>query len=146
MLLLLLLSIFTATMAYDHFCQQAGRSFKNVLTPDFKTTASPFLRPDLVRRDSQQLLMAPDYTCGYVDGRAGKYLRCARVSLLCSLSTQAPLLPVRIMEIASFLVEQLGVVLVALRPSAPTTTSVSTMLRSTLPRHALKGVKWILTL
>ncbi|KAK5061149.1 hypothetical protein LTR84_007691 [Exophiala bonariae] len=36
------------------------------------TTAKPSLHHDLLRRDSGQILMAPDYTCGYIDGRAVK--------------------------------------------------------------------------
>lgn len=69
---LFLLGILAFTTASDDRHQQADFSIMNAVTPGPKPTAKPFLRPELLRRDSQALLMAPDYTCGYVDGRAGE--------------------------------------------------------------------------
>jgi hypothetical protein len=73
MLLLLLLGTLTLTSSFDNLPQQRDLSIMNAVTAAPKPTAKPYLRPDLLRRDSQVLLMAPDYTCGYVDGRAGEY-------------------------------------------------------------------------
>lgn len=86
MLSLLMFAICTITMAFDQTPQRdAHLSAMNALTGAPETTAKPVLRHDLVRRDSGQVLMAPDYTCGYIDGRAGKYLRSTSLSLRCLL-------------------------------------------------------------
>lgn len=76
MLLLLLLGTMTFTKGFDGFHRQGDLSIMNAVTAAPKPTMKPVLRPDLLRRDSQVLLMAPDYTCGYVDGRAGEYTPC----------------------------------------------------------------------
>jgi hypothetical protein len=78
MLLLLLLGTLTFTSAFDSSPQLGDLSIMNAVTAAPKPTAKPFLRPDLLRRDSQ-VLMAADYTCGYVDGRAGEYPPCTGV-------------------------------------------------------------------
>lgn len=72
MLFSLLLGTVALTTASDDPHQQADLSIMNAVTPSPKPTVKPFLQPELLRRDSQALLMAPDYTCGYVDGRAGE--------------------------------------------------------------------------
>jgi len=72
MLFLLLLGTLAFATTSDGANHQADFLIMNAITPGPKPTAKPFLQPELLRRDSQALLMAPDYTCGYVDGRAGE--------------------------------------------------------------------------